>query len=79
MEAPLQTLRDRFSKTFSDVHSVANAVAALSRALLGAKDPGISLSSRPGEPTVGAPYSKPSAGKLRVRCFNWHSAECTVR
>ncbi len=54
---------------FADVHAVFNCVARLSLALRPDNDPGVV--SGGGKVGSGAPYSKPAAGKIRVRCTNW--------
>jgi hypothetical protein len=65
------------SRGFTDVHAVLNCVARLSAALEPNKDPGVVCSVATGS-AKGAPYSKPTAGKIRVRCSNWSSGPCEV-
>ena len=61
---------------FADVHAVVNCVARLSSALAAPEDPGVVSSALSSQP--GAPYSKPAAGKVRVRCAKWDQG-CEVR
>ena len=68
-----QLLADR---GFADVYAVVNSAARLSSALRGPDDPGVVTSTQATQP--GAPYSKPMAGKVRVRCAKWDQG-CEVR
>jgi hypothetical protein len=61
----------------ADVAAVINCVARLSRALRPDDDPGVCQGLRSGVSAKGAPYSKPAAGKVKVRCAKWESG-CTV-
>jgi hypothetical protein len=62
----------------ADVLAVVNCAARLSRALRGESDPGVVCSVASGVSGKGAPYSKPGAGKVKVRCVNWEDG-CEVR
>ena len=62
----------------ADVYAVVNCAALLSLALRGESDPGVVCGSASGVSAQGAPYSKPAAGKVKVRCVNWEDG-CEVR
>jgi hypothetical protein len=64
---------------FADVHAVVHCAARLSQILCGKDDPGVCTSVPNGDKREGGPYSKPGAGKVKVRCAKWRDGEdCKV-